>query len=69
MKLHEAIQEIIDSNHFNKEMRRDSWTHGDSLQIVDESGYMNGQLYWKISGKRAGLFFVEDFLANDWCVE
>ena len=69
MKLHEAIAEIIESNHFNQSLRRSSWTHGDSLQISNEGGYSGGELVWKYSGNRAELFFVDDFTADDWSVE
>ena len=69
MKLHEAISEVIESNYFNQTIRRRNWAHGDSLMITNSEGYMRGELFWKISGNKASLFFVDDILSDDWIVE
>lgn len=68
MKLHEAISEVIESGNFNHKIRRSGWTHGDALIIRNEGGYMDGELYYEISGELSALCFVDDLMSDDWCV-
>lgn len=68
MMLHEAIIECLDSK-CNLELRRDSWTHGDSMIVKDQASYMGGVLFWKHSGNRVELFNIDDLLDDDWSVE
>ena len=68
MKLHEAIEECLDSKEKTK-IRRESWTHGDYLTVECAASYGGGELYYHYSGERASLFYVGDLISNDWSVE
>jgi hypothetical protein len=68
MKLNEAIAECLGSD-APLSIRRESWLHADSFVVTNKDSYMGGELWYKISGHKAELFFVDDLISNDWVVE
>lgn len=65
MTLQEAI---ILARQLDLPIARHSWTHADSLVVKGhDRSYGGGELYWK-TGERVSLFYVDDFMSQDWGV-